>query len=169
VRQVKVLVTGPFGAGKSRMIRAISEIDVVSTERRVSRPDPNGKRQTTVAMDYGRVTIGDTVVHLTGTPGQPRFDFMWDILSREADAFVLVVDSTAPAAWKQAKELIGRFRDLGRPYLIAANKQDLSQAQDLRRIERALAPGQSGRVVPCVGTRPSSVRQVLLRVLEELP
>ncbi len=108
MRQVKLLITGPFGAGKSRMIRAISEIRVVSTERRLTRPGPDGKQETTVAMDYGRVTIGDRVVHLTGTPGQPRFDFMWDILSRESDAFLLVVDSTAPAAWKEAKELLGR-------------------------------------------------------------
>ncbi|MGA2111270.1 MAG: ATP/GTP-binding protein [Anaerolineales bacterium] len=169
MRQVKLLITGPFGAGKSRMIRAISEIRVVSTERRLTRPGPDGKQETTVAMDYGRVTIGDRVVHLTGTPGQPRFDFMWDILSRESDAFLLVVDSTAPAAWKEAKELLGRFQDLGRPYVIAANKQDLSDARTLRQIERALTPGESGRVIPCIGTRPSSVRQVLLRVLEELP
>lgn len=169
MRQVKLVVTGPFGAGKSCIIQTISEIRVVSTERHLTRPGPDGKQETTVAMDYGRVTLGDTVVHLTGTPGQPRFDFMWDILSHEADAFLLVVDSTTPAGWREAKKLLARFRTAGRPYIIAANKQDLSDARGLRQIERALAPGESGRVIPCIGTRPSSVRQVLLRTLEELP
>ena len=151
------------------MIRTISEIAVVSTERRLTRPGSSGKQATTVAMDYGRVTIGDTVIHLTGTPGQRRFDFMWDILSQEVDAFLLVVDSTAPATLPEAGDLLGRLQEKGRPFLIAANKQDLKEARPLREIEASLTPGESGRVMPCVGTRPSSVRQVLLQVLEEIP
>jgi small GTP-binding protein len=169
VRHLKLLITGPFGAGKSRMIRTISEIAVVSTERRLTRPGSNGKEETTVAMDYGRVTMGDTVIHLTGTPGQHRFDFMWDILSQEADAYLLVVDSTAPATFREAEGLLARFQEKGRPYIIAANKQDLREARPLRQIERALTPGESGRVIPCTGTRASSVRLVLSRILEELP
>jgi len=82
---------------------------------------------------------------------------------------LLVVDSTAPASWKGARALLGRLRESQRPYLIAANKQDLEGARPVRQIERALVPGEGGRVIPCIGTRPSSVRQVLRRVLEEFP
>jgi hypothetical protein len=167
-RHVKVLVTGPFAAGKSRLVRTISEIDVVSTERRMTRPGGDGKDHTTVAMDYGRVTLGDTVVHLTGTPGQERFDFMWDILSAEADAVLLVVDSTAPESFDGARELLARFAALGVPYMVAANKQDLPGAASLRTVQQAVAPGAEGAALPCVGTRAVSVRQVLARLIEEV-
>jgi hypothetical protein len=167
-RHVKVLVTGPFAAGKSRLVRTISEIDVVSTERRMTRPGGDGKDHTTVAMDYGRVTLGDTVVHLTGTPGQERFDFMWDILSAEADAVLLVVDSTAPESFDGARELLARFAALGVPYMVAANKQDIPGAASLRTVQQAVAPGAEGAALPCVGTRAASVRQVLARLIEEV-
>jgi hypothetical protein len=167
-RHVKVLVTGPFGAGKSRLVRTISEIDVVSTERRLTRPGGDGKDHTTVAMDYGRVTLGDTVVHLTGTPGQERFDFMWDILSAETDAVLFVVDSTAPETFGGARDLLERFTEREVPYMVAANKQDLAGAASLRTVQQALAPESEGAVLPCVGTRAASVRQVLTRLIEEI-
>jgi small GTP-binding protein len=167
-RLIKVLVTGPFGAGKSRLIRTISEIDVVSTERRLTRPGGDGKDHTTVAMDYGRVTLGDKVVHLTGTPGQERFDFMWDILSQETDAVLVVVDSTARDTFDGARELLARFAGLRVPFMVAANKQDLPGAASLREVQSAVAPGAEGAALPCVGTRASSVRQVLTRLIEEV-
>jgi small GTP-binding protein len=167
-RHVKVLVTGPFGAGKSRLVRSISEIDVVSTERRMTRSGGDGKDTTTVAMDYGRVTLGDTVVHLTGTPGQVRFDFMWDILSQETDAVLMVVDSTARGSFDDARELLERFAPLQVPFMVAANKQDLPGAASLREVQAAVAPGAEGAALPCVGTKASSVRQVLSRLIEEV-
>ena len=167
-RHVKILVTGPFGAGKSRLVRTISEIDVVSTERRLTRSGGDGKDHTTVAMDYGRITLGDTVVHLTGTPGQERFDFMWDILSAETDALLLVVDSTAPESFDGARDLLARFAALGVPYMVAANKQDLPGAASLRAVQQAVAPGAEGAVLPCVGTRAASIRQLLARLIEEV-
>ncbi len=167
-RHVKVLVTGPFGAGKSRLVRTISEIDVVSTERRMTRAGGDGKDTTTVAMDYGRVTLGDTVVHLTGTPGQVRFEFMWDILSQETDAILMVVDSTARDTFDDARQLLERFAGLKVPVMVAANKQDLPGAASLREVQRAVAPDAAGAALPCVGTKVSSVRQVLARLIEEV-
>src|SRR3990172_4030491 len=144
-RHVKVLVTGPFGVGKSRLVKTISEIEVVSTERRLTRAGGDGKDHTTVAMDYGRVTLGDTVVHLTGTPGQERFDFMWDILSAETDAVVLVVDLI----------LCARLRRCG-----------------WGGGGGGAAGGGGARAgvgaVPGVGARAAPVRQVLARLIEEV-
>ena len=82
MQTVKMVVTGPFNAGKTEFIRSVSEIDVVSTERKISSEAERVKETTTVAMDFGRITVDDDLVlYLFGTPGQKRFDFMWEILS----------------------------------------------------------------------------------------
>jgi hypothetical protein len=82
MQTVKMVVTGPFNAGKTEFIRSVSEIDVVSTERKISTEADRVKETTTVAMDFGRITVDDDLVlYLFGTPGQRRFDFMWEILS----------------------------------------------------------------------------------------
>jgi signal recognition particle receptor subunit beta len=80
MQTVKMVVTGPFSAGKTAFINAVSEIEVVQTERKISSQDERIKETTTVAMDFGRITIDeDLVLYLFGTPGQRRFDFMWDV------------------------------------------------------------------------------------------
>ncbi len=164
---VKVVVTGPFSAGKTRFIKTISEIDVVSTERKITRREKGLKRETTVAMDYGRVTLDETVVHLYGTPGQVRFEFMWGILSREMAGFVMVVDSTNPDSFYHARQLADEFlADTPVPYVVAANKQDLEGAVSLARVRRGMNLGPEVLVMPCTATRKTSVRQVLLELLE---
>ena len=85
MQTVKMVVTGPFSAGKTEFIRSVSEIDVVSTERKISSAAERSasKEATTVAMDFGRITVDDDLVlYLFGTPGQRRFDFMALILKR---------------------------------------------------------------------------------------
>src|SRR4030066_328871 len=78
MQTVKMVVTGPFNAGKTQFIQSVSEIDVVSTERKISSEAERVKETTTVAMDFGRITVDDDLVlYLFGTPGQKRFDFMW--------------------------------------------------------------------------------------------
>jgi len=82
MQSVKIVVTGPFNAGKTTFIKAVSEITVLSTEREVSDVSGEGTGETTVAMDFGRITVSDDVVlYLFGTPGQSRFSFMWETLS----------------------------------------------------------------------------------------
>ena len=96
MQSVKVVVTGPFNAGKTTFIKAVSEITVLSTERQVSDASGEGKGETTVAMDFGRITISDDVVlYLFGTPGQQRFSFMWETLSEGMLGFVVLVDALA--------------------------------------------------------------------------
>jgi small GTP-binding protein len=162
---VKVVVTGPFNVGKTEFVRTISDIPIVSTERRITDHLASTKGETTVAMDYGQVKVNGDLFHLYGTPGQSRFDFMWNILSTEMDAFVVLVDSCDRDTLLEAKPLIRTFRRLARkskaPYLVAANKQDLEGAWPAERIRKALGLDESIPVVPCIARKKSSVRNVL--------
>ncbi|MFW6069240.1 MAG: GTP-binding protein, partial [Chloroflexota bacterium] len=110
MQAVKMVVTGPFAAGKTEFISSVSEIDVVSTERRITHPAEQVKETTTVAMDFGRITVGaDLVLYLFGTPGQRRFDFMWEILSEGMLGFVVIIDSTKPETFREAKRILQTF------------------------------------------------------------
>ncbi len=170
MKQCKVIVTGAFNAGKTEFVRQASEIEIVTTERRITDPQTAGvKEETTVAMDYGQARINKVLVHLYGTPGQSRFEFMWDILSREMDAFVLLVDSTDQASFMDAIQLIRLLRKKGKtPYLVAANKQDLPAALPPDEIKQLLGLTDSVPVVPCVAPDVKSVQAVLRAVLEIL-
>jgi hypothetical protein len=167
MQTLKIVVTGPFSSGKSEFIQTISEIDVVSTERSITRESERIKNQTTVAMDFGRITIDEELIlYLFGTPGQKRFNFMWEILSEGMLGFVVMVDSTRPETFREARRILDTFRSYSPvPYIVAANKQDLEDAwpaDDLRIVLRV----ESGiKVVPCVATDRESVKQVLLELL----
>ena len=123
MQTVKMVVTGPYSSGKTQFIRTISEIDVVSTERRVSAEAERLKNETTVAMDFGRITIDDDLVlYLFGTPGQRRFDFMWEILANEMNGFIVLVDTTDAASFPDAQDLIQLFSNFNKvPYLVVAH------------------------------------------------
>lgn len=90
----KIIFAGPVGAGKTTSISSVSDIMVVGTEAKASDDVAQRKANTTVAMDYGILNLeGGKKVHLYGTPGQVRFDFMWDILSEGAMGFVILIDA----------------------------------------------------------------------------
>jgi small GTP-binding protein len=161
----KVIVTGPFSSGKTTFVNTISDVPVVSTERKITTEDSGIKAETTVAMDYGRVTLDGRSIHLYGTPGQARFSFMWEILAKEMTAFVVLVDSTDPASFPDASELIDNFYSIRAvPYLVVASKADMPGAANLNEVRRGTQVGQDITVMPCNSTQKSSVRQVLLQV-----
>ena len=163
---LKVIVTGPFNAGKTQFIQTVSDIDVVTTERRITTEDRGIKAETTVAMDYGRVEIDGYTLHLNGTPGQVRFDFMWEILATEMNGFIVLVDSTDSLSFHDANELIALFHDFNAvPYLIAASKQDLPGAADISEVRRGIGAGGDVLVMPCVATQKTSVNQVLRQMI----
>jgi uncharacterized protein len=90
----KIIFAGPVGSGKTTSISSVSDIMVVGTEAKASDEVSLRKANTTVAMDYGVLNLeGGMKVHLYGTPGQTRFDFMWEILSQGAMGFVILIDS----------------------------------------------------------------------------
>lgn len=167
---VKMVVTGPFSAGKTEFVNTVSEIDVVSTERDISAEEERIKQRTTVAMDFGRITVDDSLVlFLFGTPGQKRFDFMWEILSEGMLGFIVMVDSTRPETFREASNVLNAFRSFSpTPYVIAANKQDLEDAWDLDDMRIALRLDENDQLVPCVAQDKESVKQVLLALLENI-
>ena len=167
---VKMVVTGPFNAGKTEFIQTVSEIDVVSTERKISSEEERVKESTTVAMDFGRTTVDEELVlYLFGTPGQKRFDFMWEILSEGMLGFIVLVDSTAPETFREARNILHAFRAFSpTPYVVAASKQDLEDAWSLEdmRIAMRLDPGDI--LLPCVSLDKEAVKNVLLELLASI-
>ena len=168
MQSVKMVVTGPFSAGKTEFINSVSEIDVVSTERKISQASEAAtKEATTVAMDFGRITVDeDLVLFLFGTPGQRRFDFMWEILSEGMLGFVVIVDSTKPETFKEAKKILSAFNGYSKsPFVIAANKQDLEDAWEPGDIRIILRLDSDVKVLPCTALDRESVKYVLLELL----
>src|SRR4030042_6256732 len=141
MQTVKMVITGPFSAGKTQFIQSVSEIAVVSTERQLTHAAERAvKETTTVAMDFGRITVDqELVLYLFGTPGQKRFDFMWEILSEGMLGFIVLVDSTRPETFREARSMLETSRAYApTPYVVAANKQDKKDAWDLEDIRHAL-------------------------------
>lgn len=167
MQTVKMVVTGPFDAGKTEFIRSVSEIDVVSTERQISSDAERVKETTTVAMDFGRITVDqDLMLYLFGTPGQKRFDFMWEILSEGMLGFIVIVDSTRPETFREARRILETFRAYApTPYVVAANKQDRGDAWDVEDMRIALRLDPDIKLLNCVATQREQVKNVLLELL----
>lgn len=162
-----MVVTGPFSAGKTEFIGSVSEIDVVSTEKKITADDEKIKNTTTVAMDFGRITIDeDLVLYLFGTPGQKRFDFMWEILSEGMLGFVVLVDSARPETFREARYILDTFRAYApTPYVVAANKQDVEDAWEPDDIRIALRIDPAVKLLPCVAKDKETVKNVLIELL----
>lgn len=168
MESLKIVVTGAYAAGKTQFIRAVSEIEVVDTEAETSDEEEQKlKSQTTVALDFGMISLDeDYVLHLYGTPGQERFDFMWDILSLGCIGYIVMVDSTRPAHLKEAAHIIEHFNKiLDVPFVVAANKQDDPLCLPIDYISQRLNLPPEVAVVPCVAKERESVKQVLLTLV----
>jgi small GTP-binding protein len=168
----KLVVTGAFNAGKTTFVRSLSEIEPVNTDKFTSsRIEKKIKATTTIAMDYGKFKLNaSSAVHLFGTPGQDRFDFMRDILAEEMHGFIFLIDSTDRQSLIQAGELLAAFKTYKSvPYLLVANKADcgnLSQ-EEIRQVLRLPA---KQTLIPCVATDRNSVRSVvehLIKLIED--
>ncbi len=165
---VKMVITGPFSSGKTEFISSISEIDMVTTERGITTAaEKMVKDSTTVAMDFGRITVDeDLVLYLFGTPGQRRFDFMWEVLAEGMLGFIVMVDSTKPETFREAKSILETFRAYAStPYVIAANKQDMPDAWNTDDLRIALRIEDHVKLLPCVAKDKESVKAVLLELL----
>jgi small GTP-binding protein len=164
---VKVVITGPFAAGKTTLIRTISEITVLSTERGISDHTRSRKNETTVAMDFGRITIDrELVLYLFGTPGQERFDFMWEILGEGMLGYVLLLDVNRPESLSEAAGILEAFRRMARvPFVVALNRTTGVDEVEEARIRQTLGIDASVQLVPCDATDKESVKAVLLALL----
>jgi small GTP-binding protein len=164
---VKVVVTGPFAAGKTTLIRTISEITVLSTERGITDSTRKRKAETTVAMDFGRITIDrDLVLYLFGTPGQDRFDFMWEILGEGMIGYLLLIDADQPDSIEQAVGIHEAFRRMARvPYVVAINRASADDNDLVDRVRTQLEIPNDIAIMACDATDKESVKNVLLALL----
>ena len=167
MQSVKVVITGPFNAGKTTFIKAVSEITVLSTERQISDASNEGSGETTVAMDFGRITISDDVVlYLFGTPGQERFSFMWETLSEGMLGFVLLVDADDQGSFDDAKTMIEFFRSMSDvPFVVAANKVAPTDIGALRAVRAAVGLDDDIPLLPVDAQDRESAKAVLLGLL----
>ena len=130
----KIIFTGPVGAGKTTAITSLSDIPVIGTDESASDMTINRKRTTTVALDYGlmKLDAGERI-HLYGTPGQERFDFMWDILTKGGIGLVLLLDNTRADPFQDMRFFINSFEDfIAKTNLaIGITRMDLDQSPSM--------------------------------------
>ena len=170
----KILIAGGIGAGKTTLVGAISEVRPLHTEEALSTESVgfddlsgvDGKTTTTVAMDFGRITLtGRLVLYLFGTPGQERFWFMWDELSYGALGAVGLADTRRLA---DCFPSVDYFEKRQLPFVIAINRFDDSPHYDPEDVRIALDLDPRVPAVLCDVRQPASAKQVLITLVEHL-
>jgi len=165
---MRLVVTGSVGAGKSTFIRSISEIEAVDTDRQATDETAQMKQRTTVAMDFGRLQFGpDMALHIYGTPGQARFDFMWDILIRKAHAYILLVAAHRPNEFRYARRILSFMNQRQQiPMMIGITHMDCPGAWEEENIAIALGYVNEKNQPPIVRVNATETASVALALIE---
>ena len=172
-KPLKIVITGPFSAGKTTLIKSISEVAIVGTERDVSDETRSIKERTTVAMDFGRITFAqDLTLFLFGTPGQRRFEVMWEILSEGMIGFILLVHAADDRSVEEAAHILGTFRQYADvPYVIGVSHLDEakgSKDEIFAKIRAALELPDDVEMIGCDPREREDVKGLMLEILYEV-
>ncbi len=169
---VKIVIAGGFGVGKTTTVNGISEIPILTTEAAMTDVaaaiDRTGhvpeKTTTTVALDFGRITIDDEItLYLFGTPGQDRFGFMWNELTDGALGALVIVDTRR---LDECYPAVDYFEQVGLPFVIGVNRFDGRLDHDLDDVRWALAVADDIPLITFDARSRESVRDALIAVLE---
>jgi len=137
----KIIFTGPVGAGKTTAIGSISDIPVVGTDAQAQDMTSRLKETTTVAMDYGLIELeGGERIHLYGTPGQERFNFMWDILTQGGLGLILLLDNSRSHPFQDMRFFLDAFKDFISSHKVAIGitRMDLAEGPTLKEYQKEL-------------------------------
>jgi signal recognition particle receptor subunit beta len=169
---IKILIAGGFGVGKTTLVSSLTEIRPLQTEEDLSAPSAfvdltdgvERKTTTTVAMDFGRITIrNDLVVYLFGTPGQKRFWFMWDELAVGALGAVVLADTRRLA---DSFPSIDYFEQRGTPFVVAVNCFDAAERFPTEIVRTALNLNLDVPILLCDARQRASCRDALVTLVE---
>ena len=169
----KIVVAGPFAAGKTTLIEAGSDVPLVGTEAPTSGPEASVKAMTTVGMEYGTLTFAgsqfDAELRLYGVPGQERFSFMWDIMAVGMDGLFILVDAARPETWVESAAVAKHFANISRtPTVIGVNQRaGQDSGARLSDIESALDI-PNAPIVAFNVTDQSEARDALVELLIEI-
>jgi signal recognition particle receptor subunit beta len=168
----KIVIAGGFGVGKTTLVGAVSEIQPLRTEALVTNESEGvdnldavpSKATTTVAMDFGRLTLGeDLILYLFGTPGQRRFWFMWDDLCLGAIGAIVIVDT---ARLDESFSPLDYFEAKGLPFIVAVNEFDGIEQYTLDQVKVALALPPEVPIISIDARDRDSAKAALIRVTE---
>ena len=167
----KILIAGSFGSGKTSLVRTLSEIEPLTTEKQISNSQERlfpGKKTTTVALDMGKLKIADDVeIQLFATPGQERFSFMLDILSKGILGALVLVDATNLASIDEAKNIAKKIRELYEiPIVYGITKTDEENAKSFEEIQIHLGNEDDAKIIKLDPRDFESSKRALLELLK---
>lgn len=171
---VKIVIVGGFGVGKTTLVRSVSEIRPLTTEETMTQASENvddtagveRKTATTVAMDFGRISLNDELVlYLFGTPGQQRFWFLWNGLFHGALGAVVLVDTRR---LEVSFDVIGRLEEAAVPFVVAVNAFPEAPDYHVDELRAALDLDARVPIVVCDARQRTSSQDVLLKLMHYL-
>ena len=150
MKTMRSVVAGTVGAGKTTFVHTLSEIDVVNTDRPATDETLLVKAETTVALDFGRLILSPNMdLHIYGTPGQSRFDFMWDLLIQNAHNYILLVAAHRPDDFQYSREILTFInKRVQIPMLIGLTHTDCPGAIESTEIMRRLGYDPTAKNCP---------------------